>query len=218
MKRYGSIIRLRPEYEERYVILHRHVFPQVLKTIHLCNIRNYSIFLREGVLFATFEYHGTSLPKDMKRMAADGVTQEWWKLTTPMQEPFASREKGEWWASLEQVITLGARAARPRLRSAAVAEVGEGNAERIRELIVREAAQLFPAFSRVKGRSLSLFLKDHQLYLYTEYTGAHPERAEQRLMKSQPWKSWEENLRPFVRTEDGYGSPWSLMREVFYTP
>ena len=44
-KRVGSLIKLRPEFEEQYIKLHRQVFPKVLDRIMKSNIRNYSIFL-----------------------------------------------------------------------------------------------------------------------------------------------------------------------------
>jgi L-rhamnose mutarotase len=40
----------------------------------------------------------------MARMAADPVTQQWWKLTDPCQEPLESRAEGEWWAQMEEVF------------------------------------------------------------------------------------------------------------------
>ena len=46
MKRYGSVIGLRPEKLDEYVRLHAAVWPNVLKMIRECNIRNYSIYLR----------------------------------------------------------------------------------------------------------------------------------------------------------------------------
>ena len=39
---------------------------------------------------------------DMKKMAADRSTQDWWKLTDPCQEPLETRKPGEWWASMEE--------------------------------------------------------------------------------------------------------------------
>ena len=93
----GSLIRLRAEYEERYIILHRHVFPEVAERIRKSNIRNYSIFLRDGLLFSHLEYVGSDLSADMAAMG-DPVTKEWWKLTEPMQMPLKTRQKGEWWA------------------------------------------------------------------------------------------------------------------------
>lgn len=104
MKRYAQIIRLRPEFEAEYRKAHEAVWQEVLKTIHDCNIRNYSIFLRQSVLFAYYEYIGQDHAADMAKMAADPKTQEWWKWMEPMQEPFEEREPGAWWAELEEVF------------------------------------------------------------------------------------------------------------------
>ncbi|WP_311733077.1 L-rhamnose mutarotase [Granulicella mallensis] len=45
---------------------HTDVWPGVLERIADCGIRNYSIFLRSGVLFAYFEYHGTDYEADIR--------------------------------------------------------------------------------------------------------------------------------------------------------
>jgi L-rhamnose mutarotase len=104
MQRYGSVIKLKPEKETEYKRLHADVWPEVLAMIRQCHIRNYSIFLREGFLFSYFEYHGEDYQADMAKMAADPTTQAWWELTDPCQEPVASHEPGEWWASMEEVF------------------------------------------------------------------------------------------------------------------
>jgi len=104
MKRYGMVIGLRPEKLEEYKRLHAAVWPGVLKTIAACHIRNYSIFLHTNMLFSYFEYAGTDFAADMKKMAADPVTQEWWKETNPCQHPVASAKQGEWWSNLEEVF------------------------------------------------------------------------------------------------------------------
>ena len=85
--RFGSLIKLKPEYEERYIILHKHTFSGVLDRIRKSNIRNYSIFLRAGMLFSFFEYIGNDYDGDIAEIGRDKVTKEWWKLTDPMQEP-----------------------------------------------------------------------------------------------------------------------------------
>ena len=71
MKRYGMVIGLKPEAEQKYKEHHAAVWPAVLEMIHACNIRNYSIYLRDHTLFSYFEYHGTDFAADMARMAAD---------------------------------------------------------------------------------------------------------------------------------------------------
>ncbi len=104
MKRYGSVIKLRPEKEQEYRRLHAEPWPGVLATIRACNIRNYSIFLKDGFLFSYLEYVGDDFGADMARIAQDPTTREWWKLTDPCQEALETRKPGEWWASMEEVF------------------------------------------------------------------------------------------------------------------
>jgi L-rhamnose mutarotase len=104
MTRYGSVLRLQPALIEEYKRYHAQVWPEVLATIRSCNIRNYSIFLKDDLLFAYFEYHGTDYEADMAEMAADPKTQEWWSIMMPMQKPIETRKPGEWWASMEEVF------------------------------------------------------------------------------------------------------------------
>ena len=91
MKRYGMVIGVREEKIEEYRRLHAAVWPDVLKMIAECNIRNYSIYHKDGRLFSYFEYHGEDFAADMARMAADETTQKWWALCEPCQQPLETR-------------------------------------------------------------------------------------------------------------------------------
>jgi L-rhamnose mutarotase len=104
MKRYGQLIRIKPEKFEGYRVYHAKVWPEVLETIRRCHVHNYSIFHWQGLLFAYFEYRGKDYASDMAKMAADPKTQEWWKITMPMQEPVPGRAEGDWWAGMEEVF------------------------------------------------------------------------------------------------------------------
>ncbi len=104
MQRFGQVIGIKPEAIEEYERLHAAVWPEVLDMIHACNIRNYSIFRYDNLLFAYFEYVGDDFEADMAKMAADPKTQEWWSLTKPMQEPVPIRKPGEWWATIPEVF------------------------------------------------------------------------------------------------------------------
>ncbi|HSW44326.1 MAG TPA: L-rhamnose mutarotase [Phycisphaerae bacterium] len=104
MRRFGQVIRVRPEKFEEYRRLHAAVWPDVLKMIAACNIRNYSIFHYAGMLFACFEYVGDDFEADMARMAADETTRKWWSVCMPCQEPVPERKEGEWWHTLEEVF------------------------------------------------------------------------------------------------------------------
>ncbi len=106
MKRYGQLIGLRPGKLAEYSRYHAKAWPEVLAKITQCNIRNYTIFHKDGQLFAYFEYVGTDYDGDMAKMAADPKTQEWWAIMKPMQAPVAARREGEWWADLDEVFHL----------------------------------------------------------------------------------------------------------------
>lgn len=104
MKRYGSVIRVRPEKLEEYKRLHAEVWPGVRKMIAECGLRNYSIYYKDGYLFSYYEYVGDDYEADMAKMAADPETQRWWAICEPCQEPLETRAEGEWWASMEEVF------------------------------------------------------------------------------------------------------------------
>ena len=111
MTRYGMVIGLRPEKAEEYIRLHAAVWPDVLKMIQECNIRNYSIYLRKlddgrQYLFSYFEYYGADFAADMAKMAADPTTQRWWELCEPCQQPLEDRKSNEWWAGMQEVFHM----------------------------------------------------------------------------------------------------------------
>lgn len=106
MQRIAQIIRLKPEAIAEYKRIHAEVWPGVLAKISECRIANYSIFLREpeNLLFAYMEYHGDDFAADMAKMAEDPTTQEWWKITDPMQQALETVPEGQWWAPAEEVF------------------------------------------------------------------------------------------------------------------
>jgi L-rhamnose mutarotase len=106
MQRFGMTLRLKPGATETYKRYHQAVWPEVLAKMTDCNIQNYSIYLKDDLLFSYFEYHGSDLKSDWARMAAHPKTQEWWAVMGELQEPLPSRKPGEWWAEMEEVFHL----------------------------------------------------------------------------------------------------------------
>ena len=104
MSRHASILTLRPGKEAEYRDLHKAVWPRVLERMQLSNVQNFSIFLRDGLLFSYFEYAGDDFEADMAALAADPVSQRWWKLTEPCQEPVRTAADGELWAPMDEVF------------------------------------------------------------------------------------------------------------------
>ncbi len=106
MKRFGQLINLKPDGADEYIKHHSAVWPGVLKTISDCNISNYSIFKKDLLLFAYFEYTGGDFEADMAKMAADPETQRWWDVVKPLMQPVETRNAGEFWADMEEIFHI----------------------------------------------------------------------------------------------------------------
>ena len=100
-KRFCQRAFLKKEKIEEYRALHAAVWPDVLATIKACNLKNYSISIMGDMVVAYFEYTGTDYDADMDRMAADPVTQEWWKHTKPC---FVGHDEGVYYEDLEEIF------------------------------------------------------------------------------------------------------------------
>ena len=103
MKRYGSVIRVKPGMAEKYKELHAAVWPEVTAAIEKSYIRNYSIYLKGDLLFSYFEYTGTDYDSDMEEMAANPVVQKWWDECIPLLIPLT---EGEVWSNMEEVFHM----------------------------------------------------------------------------------------------------------------
>ena len=104
MKRYGMAVKIKPENVDEYKRLHADVWPGVLKMISECNIRNYSIYHKDDMMFSYFEYIGDDFDTDMAKLAADSTTQKWWDVCKPLLDPLESRAPGEFWANMAEVF------------------------------------------------------------------------------------------------------------------
>jgi L-rhamnose mutarotase len=106
VRRFAAVLRLRPEKEAEYRALHADAWPGVLDALRAAHVGNYSIFLRDGLLFSYLEYTGEDYETDMARIAADETTRRWWALTDPCQQPLATAASGQWWAPAEELFHL----------------------------------------------------------------------------------------------------------------
>lgn len=111
VQRYGMVTGIRPDRIADYERLHAAVWPDVLREIKVCHIRNYSIYLQRidsaYYLFSYFEYTGGDFAEDMRRMAADSTTRRWWQETNPTQLPLpAAKASGQIWTPMKEVFHM----------------------------------------------------------------------------------------------------------------
>ena len=102
--RMGQLGQLKQDKIEEYKRLHAAVWPDILKLISDCNLRNYSIFLLGDKVFAYFEYVGEDYDADMAKMELCPHTQAWWTHTKPCFEKFSIRPDSEFYADLKQIF------------------------------------------------------------------------------------------------------------------
>ncbi len=106
MKRFGQIIAVNPNDIDEYERLHAEPPRDVLEILSANNITNYSIYRHRTMLFQYFEYHGSDFDQDMKTIAASRVTQKWWDICKPLQQPLPDRADGEWWLDMPEIFHL----------------------------------------------------------------------------------------------------------------
>lgn len=111
VRRFGSVIGVKPEKLAYYKELHANPWSTVNKGLKEANIRNYSIYLTQmddggWYLFSYFEYVGEDFEADMEKLGADSETKRWWKETDPCQLPLENRKEGEWWKDMGEVYHL----------------------------------------------------------------------------------------------------------------
>ncbi len=108
MRRFGQTLGLAPEKLEEYKRYHAEIWPEIAQAIHQAGIRNYSIFYRQGRLFAYYEYVGPDEEYEarMAVLAKAPRMREWWDIMEPMQVPDPNRPTGTWWSDAEEVFHL----------------------------------------------------------------------------------------------------------------
>ena len=218
--RQGSLIGLKNEYEERYIILHKHVFPGVLHRLRKCNIHNYSIFLRDGILFSYFEYTGSDYAADMAAMA-DEETKDWWKLTDPMQRPLENRKEGEWWASMELLYRMDKNkvSGKRAKRFAYTGSLQKGNVQKFKSALQQIDSDLVNMILMANLQNLSFYVKENQVYFYYEYVGDYLKLDMKRLEAGDSFKKLNARLSQLMKpvSDDQQHRTWQEMKEVFHT-
>ena len=106
MRRFGQMIKIKPDGLEACKKWHANPLPGVNEIIKECNIQNYSIYSRGDYLFAYMEYVGEDYEGDMDKMAASPITQQWWDLVKPLMQPLDDRKEGEFWSDMEEIYYL----------------------------------------------------------------------------------------------------------------
>jgi len=108
MSRHGFVLRINPDRIAEYRRYHADVWPEILQALRSACITNYSIFLKDDLLFGYWEYTGVpgEYETRLKALARASRMREWWDLMEDIQVPLDTRGGGEWWAEMDEVFHL----------------------------------------------------------------------------------------------------------------
>jgi len=106
VKRFGQVIEIRDSVIDEYKRIHVKIWPEIEHAIRESGITRYSIFWKDNLLFAYFEYTGPpeEFEARMEKVANAPRMDEWWDITKAMQKPLDTRAPDEWWANMEEVF------------------------------------------------------------------------------------------------------------------
>ncbi|KAJ9446721.1 L-rhamnose mutarotase [Diplonema papillatum] len=116
-QRFGGLIKLKKDMYDQYTQLHDTTWVEVLETMYNANMRNFQVYLHEETMqmFSHWEYVGSDLDADMKKVSDSPIIRFWWSYCEPCQEPLhwsgpppSQGGKGEWWAPLKPLNHCGA--------------------------------------------------------------------------------------------------------------
>ena len=110
VQRFGQVVAIRSDGIEGFVKTHSMIWPKAMAGPQKSNIKNYSIYSKEleagkHYLFRYFEYTGSDLQSDFKKMPENSDVLEWLNLdgnsrtTNQLSEPNVSS-----WANMEEVF------------------------------------------------------------------------------------------------------------------
>ena len=120
MKRYGMVLGVRPEKLEEYKRLHAAVWPEIIRLLEQANVRNYSIFQKDELLFSYF-----STGSDRRRLLQDerrADRQAMVRRLLALPGPACHAQARRWWAAMDEVF-LGLTVRRAGRRNSRVAKI-----------------------------------------------------------------------------------------------
>ena len=99
-------VRLKDEKKEFYLKNHQNVWPEVLSELKKIKVKNYSIFLKEDLMFGYLEYDGDNFDLDMAEMSKIDIVDKWTKLMIDCFNPFPNNEDNSSWVMMDEIFYM----------------------------------------------------------------------------------------------------------------
>ena len=106
LQRYAMAVRLKDEKKDFYLKNHQNVWPEVLSELKKIKVKNYSIFLKEDLMFGYLEYDGDNFDLDMAEMSKIDIVDKWTKLMIDCFNPFPNNEDNSSWVMMDEIFYM----------------------------------------------------------------------------------------------------------------
>ena len=107
VRRYGLIAKIKPGCEQEYIDYHNEkMWPEIKKAISERGIKNYSIYLSDGYLFAYYESDPNCFDKKLDQYLSDPIGAEWEKKMAQFIDPLHVTENGNLWKEMQEIFHM----------------------------------------------------------------------------------------------------------------
>ena len=104
MRRFGMAIKIKPEYVEEYISLHRNPTSELLIALEKSNIKNNTVFHTEDILFNYFEYHGTDFDYDWIKYVESNIVKDLFEKMKGFFLPIGENFPKTGWSIMNEVF------------------------------------------------------------------------------------------------------------------
>jgi L-rhamnose mutarotase len=104
MERIAFQLRIRADKVQEYDLIHRQVWPEMIRTLEEAGAQDYSIFRRGQDLFLTMKT--PSWDETQRKLALSEVNQRWQKMMMPFWEPVPGKRDDEPLAMMQEVFYM----------------------------------------------------------------------------------------------------------------
>lgn len=235
VRRFGNLAQLKPGQAQKYKDLHADVWPEVLEELKKCNLRNYSIYMKQlepgqaPHLFGYFEYTGSDFDGDLAKMMENPTVQKWENAAVGQCFKDMSPDgSSQWWVGMEEVFYF-AGDTQTKMANSKAQRYGSVIGVKPEVLDAYKLIHKYPwppvmdAIKRGKLRNYPIYLHEinGKLYLfaYFEYVGSDF-AADMAMVDGHPatvaWIKFTDQVCQIPIPTRAEGEWWANMEQVFH--